>query len=290
MSHVLTRRARAVRAYPRTGKAIKSGPKFILCLLADTSRDDARAWPSVGTLAADSGMSERAVQAALRVLESGGLISGERAPGKVTVWTLHLPDLGPAGAGPGVNGHPFTPAESAPQTPDAPPQNPHHPPAESAPPPPQNSTQTPAESAPKPLEPKLEPRRSRFSAREAAAAGAAGAAKKSPPFRLHSYPEGFAADDETRDFLERKRLDEAEATEAFRNHCLGRKVRLADRQAWQARFREYAAGRALLFARPVTEAASGNGWCDLAASLRALGEDADPDAELLLADGSHARH
>jgi hypothetical protein len=112
-------------------------------------------------------------------------------------------------------------------------------------------------------------------------------AAPTPPARLPlPLPRDFEPDEQAVTLALSLGVDLARAVRMFLNHFGPGDERRPDWQAtfrlWLDREHGYAPGRG-------NNGASGNGWCDLAASLRAMGEDA-PGAELLLADGSHARH
>jgi hypothetical protein len=120
----------------RQSKA-RNAARLVLLTLADSADDHGLAWPSVGTLKADTLLSERAVQNALTALVAAGelVIELNAGPRGCNRYRVTLVPSDPRRI--------CTPAESAP------PQN--------LPGPPQISTPTPAESAPEPPETHQEP-------------------------------------------------------------------------------------------------------------------------------------
>ena len=104
--------------------------KAVLISLADQANDDGYCWPSVNTISARTCLSERAVQGAIRWLQSAGLLSSSKRSGTSTVYRLT-----PAAYAPPQEMHP---AAAAPRG------------AGNAPPPPQMLHPTPADAAPKP--------------------------------------------------------------------------------------------------------------------------------------------
>ncbi|MDE4918302.1 helix-turn-helix protein [Cupriavidus metallidurans] len=106
-------------------------PKAVLISLADNANDQGVCWPSIDTIAMRTCFSERAVQNAIKWLETNRLLRAERVTGKSTNYVL-TPDRyqPPAGDAPPQEVHPAgcapTPAAGAPQ----PPQQMHQPPQE----------------------------------------------------------------------------------------------------------------------------------------------------------------
>lgn len=104
--------------------------KAVLISLADQANDDGYCWPSVGTIAKRTCLSERAVQGAIKWLQSANLMTASERNGTSSVYRLT-----PAAYAPPQE---MRPAANAPT------------PAASAPPPPQMLRPTPADAAPKP--------------------------------------------------------------------------------------------------------------------------------------------
>lgn len=104
--------------------------KAVLISLADQANDDGYCWPSVGTIAKRTCLSERAVQGAIKWLHSAGLLSSDERKGTSSVYRIT----------PAVYAPPqmLRPADAAPRG------------AGNAPPPPQMLHPTPADAAPKP--------------------------------------------------------------------------------------------------------------------------------------------
>ncbi len=75
---------------PREDFRVRGARAHVLLLLADYASATGRAWPSAGTLAADSGLTTRTILDVLADLEAMGLISGDRRLGHATEWKLHL--------------------------------------------------------------------------------------------------------------------------------------------------------------------------------------------------------
>ena len=109
---------------------ISPAQKAVLISLADQANDDGYCWPSVGTIAKRTCLSERAVQGAIKWLHSAGLLSSDERRGTSSVYRI-------------------TPAAYAPpqemRTADAAPRG-----AGNAPPHQQMLHPTPADAAPKP--------------------------------------------------------------------------------------------------------------------------------------------
>jgi hypothetical protein len=104
--------------------------KSVLVSLADQANDDGYCWPSVRTIAVRTCLSERAVQGAIRWLETVSLLRANERRGTSTVYQIT-----PAAFAPPQEMHP---ADAAPRGADA------------APLPPQMLHPTPADAAPKP--------------------------------------------------------------------------------------------------------------------------------------------
>ena len=104
--------------------------KAVLISLADQANDDGYCWPSVGTIAKRTCLSERAVQGAIKWLQAAGLLGASERRGTSSVYQIT-----PAAYAPPQE---MRPAANAPT------------PAVSAPPPPQELRPTPADAAPKP--------------------------------------------------------------------------------------------------------------------------------------------
>ena len=104
--------------------------KAVLISLADQSNDDGYCWPSVRTIAVRTCLSERAVQGAIRWLESAHILRASERKGTSSVYQIT-----PAAYAPPQMLHP---ADAAPRG------------AGNAPPPPQMLHPTPADAAPKP--------------------------------------------------------------------------------------------------------------------------------------------
>lgn len=104
--------------------------KAVLISLADQANDDGYCWPSVGTIAKRTCLSERAVQGAIKWLHSAGLLSSDERRGTSSVYRIT-----PAAYAPPQE---MRPADAAPRG------------AGNAPPPPQMLHPTPADAAPKP--------------------------------------------------------------------------------------------------------------------------------------------
>lgn len=104
--------------------------KAVLISLADQANDDGYCWPSIGTIAKRTCLSERAVQGAIKWLHSAGLLGASERRGTSSVYQIT-----PAAYAPQQM---LRPADAAPTT------------AGNAPPPPQMLRPTPADAAPKP--------------------------------------------------------------------------------------------------------------------------------------------
>ena len=104
--------------------------KAVLISLADQANDDGYCWPSVGTIASRTCLSERAVQGAIKWLQSARLLGASERRGTSSVYQIT-----PAAYAPPQE---MRPAANAPT------------PAAYAPPPPQELHPTPADAAPKP--------------------------------------------------------------------------------------------------------------------------------------------
>ena len=103
---------------------MSSAQKAVLISLADQANDDGVCWPSVGTIAKRTCLSERAVQEALQWLQATGAIFREYKTNSSTVYTVTPARFDPAKApvarsrSKGADGAP--PAPSAPPAPGAP--------------------------------------------------------------------------------------------------------------------------------------------------------------------------
>lgn len=103
---------------------MSSAQKAVLISLADQANDDGVCWPSVGTIAKRTCLSERAVQEALQWLQATGAIFREYKANSSTVYTVTPARFDPAKAplarsrSKGADGAP--PAPSAPHAPSAP--------------------------------------------------------------------------------------------------------------------------------------------------------------------------
>lgn len=75
--------------------------KAVLISLADQANDSGVCWPSVGTIAKRTCLSERACQKAMVYLETAGFIRKDERPGRSTVF--HISTGGERGAPLGVN-------------------------------------------------------------------------------------------------------------------------------------------------------------------------------------------
>ena len=104
--------------------------KAVLISLADQANDDGYCWPSVGTIAKRTCLSERAVQGAIKWLESANMLHSSERKGTSSVYQIT-----PAAYAPPQM---LRPADAAPRG------------AGNAPQPPQMLHPTPADAAPKP--------------------------------------------------------------------------------------------------------------------------------------------
>lgn len=116
------------KCWPLAG--MSPAQKAVLISLADQANDDGYCWPSVGTIAKRTCLSERAVQGAIKWLVSAGLLSADERKGTSSVYQIT-----PAAYAPPQE---MRPADAAPRG------------AGNAPPPPQMLHPTPADAAPKP--------------------------------------------------------------------------------------------------------------------------------------------
>ena len=95
-------------------EGISPAQKAVLISLADQANDDGYCWPSVGTIAKRTCLSERAVQGAIKWLHSAGLLSSDERRGTSSVYRItpaaYAPpqEMRPADAAP-------TPADAAPK-------------------------------------------------------------------------------------------------------------------------------------------------------------------------------
>ena len=121
--------------------------KAVLVSLADQANDSGVCWPGIKTIERRTCLSERAVQDALRWLQTTGAVYREYQPNKTTVYTVTPQNFNPEKApskrarGRGADGAP--PADGAPGANGAPP------PADGAPLDPQMAHPAPANGAPK---------------------------------------------------------------------------------------------------------------------------------------------
>jgi hypothetical protein len=77
--------------WAREVRHVTAAQKLVLLLLADSYNEGLEeAWPSAVSLAADAGLSDRAVRIALDALEAAGLITGAHHKWKATRWTLNF--------------------------------------------------------------------------------------------------------------------------------------------------------------------------------------------------------
>lgn len=107
--------------------------KAVLISLADQANDDGYCWPSVGTIAKRTCLSERAVQGAIKWLQAAGLLGASERRGTSSVYQVtHAAYAPPQEMRPAANAP--TPAGAAPQ----PPQELHPTPADAAPKPSMN--------------------------------------------------------------------------------------------------------------------------------------------------------
>ena len=111
-------------------EGISPAQKAVLISLADQANDDGYCWPSVGTIAKRTCLSERAVQGAIKWLQSANLMTTSERRGTSSVYRIT-----PAAYAPPQE---MRPADAAPRG------------AGNAPPPPQMLHPTPADAAPKP--------------------------------------------------------------------------------------------------------------------------------------------
>lgn len=79
---------------------LRGAERHVLTCLADHATDDMIAWPGVHTIAAETGLSARSVQRALRALESAGYIGvdgprgGGRASTRYRLIVIHISHMG----------------------------------------------------------------------------------------------------------------------------------------------------------------------------------------------------
>ena len=69
-------------------EGISPAQKAVLISLADQANDDGYCWPSVGTIAKRTCLSERAVQGAIKWLHSAGLLSSDERRGTSSVYRI----------------------------------------------------------------------------------------------------------------------------------------------------------------------------------------------------------
>lgn len=111
-------------------EGISPAQKAVLISLADQANDDGYCWPSVGTIAKRTCLSERAVQGAIKWLHEAGLLGASERRGTSSVYQITPASYAPPQM--------LRPADAAPRG------------AGNAPPPPQMLHPTPADAAPKP--------------------------------------------------------------------------------------------------------------------------------------------
>lgn len=63
--------------------------KLVLLALADNASDEGQCFPALATLARKSGLSERAIRAAISALEAAGHVTRHERPGRSTVYRIH---------------------------------------------------------------------------------------------------------------------------------------------------------------------------------------------------------
>jgi hypothetical protein len=100
-------------------------PKAVLISLADNANDHGECWPSIPTIAMRTCFSERAVQNAIKWLESVSILTADRTNGRHTRYSLT-----PAAYAPPQEIHPAAGASEPPQEIPKPPQEVHQPPQE----------------------------------------------------------------------------------------------------------------------------------------------------------------
>lgn len=100
-------------------QGMSSSQKAVLISLADQSNDDGVCWPSVGTIAKRTCLSERSVQEALQWLQATGAVFREYKANRSTVYTVTPASFDPAKA-PAPRAR-TRGADSAPPAPSAPP-------------------------------------------------------------------------------------------------------------------------------------------------------------------------
>ena len=119
-------------------------PKAVLISLADNANDQGVCWPSIATISERTCFSERAVQNAIKWLESVGALRADRSNGRHTSYTVTPKEY----RQPPQEMHPAG---------DAPPQQVHHTPAGDAPDPRSRCVGPPQEVPTNRKEPSLEP-------------------------------------------------------------------------------------------------------------------------------------
>lgn len=85
----------ALRAVLARGDLTSSARLTWIALFAHADATSGAAWPSVPTLARETGCAVRTVRYALRALERAGLATPARRPGRSTVYRVHLPRQAP---------------------------------------------------------------------------------------------------------------------------------------------------------------------------------------------------
>lgn len=122
--------------------------KAVLISLADNANDHGYCWPSISTIAQRTCFSERAIQGAIKWLESVGAVKADRSNGRHTTYVV-TPE-----------NYTEPPQEMRPAG-DAPPQQVHPTPAGDAPLPPQQVRQPPQQVPTNRQEPSKQPSRNR---------------------------------------------------------------------------------------------------------------------------------
>ena len=100
-------------------------PKAVLISLADNASDQGVCWPSITTISERTCFSERAVQNAIKWLESAGILTADRSNGRHTSYLIT-----PAAYAPPQELHPAAGASVPPQQVPKPPQEMRLPPQE----------------------------------------------------------------------------------------------------------------------------------------------------------------
>ena len=120
-------------------QGMSASQKAVLISLADQANDEGVCWPAVGTIAARTCLSERAVRDALAWLQTAGAVFREYRANTSTSYTVsprsYDPSKAPAESKRTTKRKAATPANAAPPAANAPPANAAVPPADAAPPP-----------------------------------------------------------------------------------------------------------------------------------------------------------